>query len=178
MGNTSIGGEGGNFPQTVWKVILSAKNRQSACYKDNLNYLISRYWKPVYIHIRLKWGKSNEDAKDLTQEFFTQFLIKNMLESARPGLGLFRTYVKKLLRNFLIDNSRAESRQKRGGGQRKISLSSVREDEVKFTGEPDNFDVFDKEWAKCVIDNSLKRLESYLHQGNKPAYYKIFYLYD
>jgi DNA-directed RNA polymerase specialized sigma24 family protein len=41
--------------------------------------LILAYWKPVYKTVRLKWNKSNEDAKDLTQAFFTRAMEKGFL---------------------------------------------------------------------------------------------------
>ena len=41
---------------------------------DALERVIELYWKPVYRFIRLKFRKNNEDAKDLTQSFFTSAL--------------------------------------------------------------------------------------------------------
>ena len=51
-----------------------------------------RLRKPVYKYIRLRWGKSNEDAKDLTQAFFTRALEKDFFASYDPAQAAFRTF--------------------------------------------------------------------------------------
>ena len=77
--------------------------------------LIALYWKPVYWHVRSRWRKSNEDAKELTQEFFTSLLERGALAQVR-GEGRFRAFLRACLQHFLLQQHRFEGREKRGGG--------------------------------------------------------------
>jgi len=71
---TSLGGSNPRFPLTLWTSVLSAQ----AGRPEALDRLIRIYWKPVYFFIRRR-GHPVEDAKDLTQTFFSVFLEKNFL---------------------------------------------------------------------------------------------------
>ena len=47
--------------------------------------LIEAYWKPVYKYLRIKWHLDPDEAADLTQDFFTNALEKDVLGSLRRG---------------------------------------------------------------------------------------------
>jgi hypothetical protein len=64
---TTMGGSGRGFGQTAWTVILKARDRKE------LGALVEMYWKPCYFYVRRK-GHDVEDAKDLTQGFFSDFI--------------------------------------------------------------------------------------------------------
>ena len=42
--------------------------------------LVRSYWKPVYKYLRLRFRKTNDDAKDLTQSFLAHALEKGWTE--------------------------------------------------------------------------------------------------
>ena len=73
-----------SFPLTRWSLILAARSAEPAARQRALAILTAAYWKPVYKYIRLRWDKDNEQAKDLTQEFFFRLLEKNFLASYDP----------------------------------------------------------------------------------------------
>ena len=77
----------GNFPATRWSLIVAARSAEPEDRQRALEILISAYWKPVYKYIRLRWDKDNEQAKDLTQEFFCRLLEKDFLAPLRPAAG-------------------------------------------------------------------------------------------
>lgn len=56
-----------------------------------LDFLIRRYWKPVYCFVR-RSGFDDEHAKDLVQEFFMVVLSKNLFAKADPTRGRFRIF--------------------------------------------------------------------------------------
>ncbi|MBI4244950.1 MAG: sigma-70 family RNA polymerase sigma factor [Planctomycetes bacterium] len=176
--DTQIGGSGDYFPTTMWGDIIKLKDKNSADYKEKMNYLISIYWKPVYKCIRIYWNKSNEDAKDLTQEFFSRFMQKDLLQSVLPEKGKFRTYLRHLLKNFLLDEKKKWSADKRGGESKFVSLNKLEEETVMNpeTQSPDDF--FDREWAKCVLERSVEMLKKKLSESGKEVYFKIFETYD
>jgi RNA polymerase sigma factor (sigma-70 family) len=132
----------------------------------------------VYKYIRVCWGRSNEDAKDLTQEFFTQFLVKDILKKVTSERGSFRTYLRSLLKNFLIDQKRYELRDKRGGAAKKVSITDLAE--TPASGQSDLYPdrLFDIEWSRCVLRRALRGLEEILIKEGKGVYYEIFSIYD
>ncbi len=69
---TGIGGPGGKFPTTQWSAIAALTGGEPDQRKIALEAVINLYWKPVYKYLRIRWRKSNEDAKDLTQSFFAR----------------------------------------------------------------------------------------------------------
>jgi len=108
-----MGGPAAAFPSTRWTAILSARDSEDPAYRQNLEYLINHYWKPVYRYARVGWSKSNEDAKDLTQEFFLSLLARESLKDVGPEKGRFRSFLKAALKNFLMQDKRDAGRQKR-----------------------------------------------------------------
>ena len=82
----------GQFPATRWSLIVAARSAEPEERQRALDILIAAYWKPVYKYIRLRWDKDNEQAKDLTQEFFFRLLEKifspDTIRSG-PACGLF-----------------------------------------------------------------------------------------
>ena len=82
--DTHMGGLADRFPVTRRSLLVAARSDDSDERRRALEVLIAAYWKPVYKYIRLRWQKDNEQAKDLTQEFFARLLEKDFLESYEP----------------------------------------------------------------------------------------------
>lgn len=76
--DTTIDGPGGRFPSTHVSLIEAAASGLSEAAMDQV---IALYWKLVYRFVRLKFQKSNEDAKDLTQAFVASAFTKNWFAS-------------------------------------------------------------------------------------------------
>ncbi|MGA8072186.1 MAG: hypothetical protein WB995_01850, partial [Candidatus Acidiferrales bacterium] len=88
--DTNIGGGGGRFPPTRWSAVLAARSDDPAESARALDLLIGAYWKPVYKYIRIRWNKLSEEAKDLTQEFFTRVIEKGFLDRFDPARSRLR----------------------------------------------------------------------------------------
>ncbi len=89
---TSMGGVGDVFLTTHWSLI---KNIQSDDDKDGalIGVLLERYWKPIYCYLRRK-GYYNEEAKDLTQDFFHEIVLnRKLVQKADPSKGRFRFFL-------------------------------------------------------------------------------------
>lgn len=169
-----MGGSRFRFPDTSWKVVLSAKDRDSEKYRENLEKLVSMYWKPVYVYIRLGWVKSNEDAKELTQEYFSVFLERDYLKSVEPDRGKFRTYVKTTLKHFLIDVKRKGQTEKRGGFAKRLSFDQLPVEQRDFESGDDPSEAFDREWAKAVLEAGVIKMKESLVAKNKEKYVEVF----
>src|SRR5262245_3027935 len=105
--DTSLGGPGGRFPETVQELVSGLRDPNGPGYREALEGLCARYWKPVYAFIRAGWAKTNDDAKDLTQAFFLWISESEILVRFESERGGFRPYLKALLRNFMSNKERA-----------------------------------------------------------------------
>ena len=65
----------GRFPTTQWHLVLIAGEGLSRESQEALATLCRTYWYPLYGFIR-RQGYPPEEAKDLTQGFFTRLLEK------------------------------------------------------------------------------------------------------
>ena len=83
--DTQIGGPRSQFPATQWSAIQASKSENESEKRRGFEVIVAAYWKPVYKLIRIKWKKSNEDAKDLTQGFFTKAIEKKLLSKIRSS---------------------------------------------------------------------------------------------
>src|SRR5579862_6394922 len=113
--DTQIGGRDGKFPPTRYSIVLAVQSEDEHERRRALDVLIAAYWKPVYKYIRIRWGKDNEEAKDLTQQFFVRLLEKDFLESYDSTRARLRTFLRVCLDRFLSNAETAEHRIKRGG---------------------------------------------------------------
>src|SRR5581483_34413 len=79
--------------------------------------LCRRYREPIRHYVRASWASSDEDADDLTQDFFLWLMDGSALRRYATELGSFRNFLKGLLRNFGRNHLRKARRQRRGGGR-------------------------------------------------------------
>jgi len=176
--DTSIGGSHRSFPTTIWSDILAAADPAAPDYRDRLDALVRGYWKPVYAYVRAAWKKSVEDAKDLTQSFFTHLLEKDTMARVRPDRGSFRGYLKKALKHFLIDADRAKSARE---PDRPVFSLEAAPAELERLGPaapdepPDR--AYDREWFRCLFDAAIADLHAFLKAEGKPLYFDIFRMY-
>ena len=172
---TTLGGTK-RFPQTRWSVLLSVTDAASPKYRENLNYLVSIYWKPVYAYIRRSWNKSNEDAKDLTQGYFMNLLDYESFTKLTASKGRFRSFIKASLKNYLSQEEGFNSRQKRGGDCVQLSIDFGAADELIIPAQDsDPEEIFDTEWKQALVARSLEILKEDLAKSGKINYYEIFH---
>lgn len=167
--NLAHGAAGGKFPDTRWSLIASAKEPAPALVAKALQELCQLYWQPVYCYIRRR-GTGPEDAEDLTQGFFAQFLERKDFSQARKEKGKLRSYLLKSVSHFLADEYDKQTAQKRGGGQAPLSLDQARA-EAQYQLEPrDDLapDVlFEKQWALTLLEDVLHRVRESYEKRNK-----------
>lgn len=149
------------FKTTQWALIASARDAPSDVARDALSALCQQYWYPVYSYIRCK-GHSNDQAKDLAQEFFCEFVDRKFFRNVSPEKGHFRSYVIASVKNFLANERRKANTLKRGGGKIIISMDAFPPDYVLSTVSAAGLDprqLFDQQWAVVVIERAMRRLE-------------------
>jgi RNA polymerase sigma-70 factor (ECF subfamily) len=125
-----------------------------------LETLCRSYWYPLYAYIRRK-GYSSHDAQDLTQDFFARLLEKNYVSLAKAERGRFRSFLLKSLHHFLVNDWVRRQAQKRGSGQKLISIQE-QDAEERYQQEPASGvsaeNLYDRRWALSVVDTALTGL--------------------
>jgi RNA polymerase sigma-70 factor (ECF subfamily) len=160
-------GPAGLFATTHWSVVVRAGDSQSPEAASAMERLCQSYWYPLYTFVRHK-GHSHEDASDLTQAFFTTFLEKNYLRSVDSSLGKFRTFLLTSMTHFLANEWDKTQAQRRGGGQRILSLDETTAEE-RYNLEPvDHLTpeiLFERRWAETLMTLVLDRLASEMEES-------------
>jgi RNA polymerase sigma factor (sigma-70 family) len=169
--DTEIGGENPRFPETHHSALFGVRGETLARRALDYGAVAAAYWKPVYCYIRVKWSKSNEDAKDLTQAFFAFSVEKDLLRPFDRERGTFRTYLRTCLDRFLANQHRFESRQKRGGLT--LPLDGKLADDVVSTEESPE-ETFEKEFARGLFAAAIEQLRIELPR----LPFEVFQYYD
>jgi len=142
-----------------------------------MQQLVQRYWKPVYAYVRIHWAKNNEEAKDLTQDFFIWMMETGFVGRADPARGRFRAFVKVALERFLRMDQRKRRSLKRGGGKAQLSLPSDADGalpELEPLAGRSPQQVLDEEWRDAMIRSGLGILEERLRKEGKEVYFRVF----
>jgi RNA polymerase sigma factor (sigma-70 family) len=181
--DTSIGGNQARFPDTRRSAIVDLGSDDPARLNSASETLIAGYWKPVYKYIRVRWKQSNEDAKDLTQAFFTRVLEKQFFTSYDPAKARFRTYLRACLDAFLSNESKAAARIKRGGAVRFESLDfETAEGEIRqydaASPEQSPEEYFHREWVRHLFSLALDDLRHECRERGNDLQYRVFERYD
>jgi len=172
--DTTLGGSDPRFPAT--SLGFAADLEQDAA--RSLDTLARRYWKAVYSYLRIAWGRSNEDAKDLAQEFFAWLAEDGALAAYDRSKGGFRPFLKTLLRRFVGHDARDRARLKRGGGRAPLPLDGAVPD---LRGETDPERAFDRAWLAERVEEAVQRArlahperfrvyEAYALEATAPSY--------
>jgi RNA polymerase sigma-70 factor (ECF subfamily) len=169
MGDTSIGGSRRDFPSTSWNLIRGV----GKAHREHLERLIYLYWKPAYLYLRASGRKSVEDAKDLTQDFFARLIERKDWEKLTPERGSFRGFLKRALKNFMIDAARREQARRPGEGLFLFRFEEVRD--AHPTVDPEK--AFDREWIKTILRDSIRDLEIRLKKEGSSNLFDVFKLY-
>ncbi|HKP03948.1 MAG TPA: hypothetical protein VJU77_11400 [Chthoniobacterales bacterium] len=173
-----------HFVTTRWSLIRHRGLPDGGSEVDPaLAKLCQIYWRPIFTYIYRR-GYAAPDAQDLTQDFFLMILGGNLLQSADPKRGRFRSLLLKSLQNFLIDAAVKRGRHKRGGGvqfvswekwmaeapaQLSIPLATVE------SSPPEA--LFDAGWAAAIAEEALRRLRMECESKGRRRVYEVLHGY-
>jgi len=118
---TDMGGSQEAFLTTQWSLIENIKADQDRD-RTLIDFLLRQYWKPVYYYLRRK-GYDNEDAKDLTQDFFHEVVLnRDLVGRADQARGRFRSFLLFALNEYLTKQNIRERARKRIPKGKLVSL--------------------------------------------------------
>jgi DNA-directed RNA polymerase specialized sigma24 family protein len=171
-----------SFPATRLSVVERTRSGDAETRRIALAAIIDAYWKPAYKYLRVKWSLDPDAAADLTQEFFTSTLEKEVIERYDPSRARFRTYLRLCLDGFASNTRKAEGRLKRGGGVSVVPLDfETAEGEIRSHEPSVNADVdelFYREWVRALLERSVADLKRYAEAAGRPVMFEVFARYD
>ncbi len=153
---------GDDFRTTSWGLVLTIQDPNTERAARALAALCEAYWPPLYAFARRR-GHDTEEARDLTQAFFTHLLENRGLQKLRPGAGRFRSFLLTSFKNLLTDERIKAEALKRGAGKHPISLdfdSAESGSSIEATDELTPELLFEKRWAMTVLQRVMERLRA------------------
>ena len=116
---------GSRFPTTRLSLVATVRTEDPTLRRDAYDALLRSYWKPAYKYLRLRWRMDREPAEDAVQGFFAKAFESGLLEPFDPTKARFRTWLRLCLDRFVSNQKKAETREKRGGGEPAVPLDFV-----------------------------------------------------
>lgn len=136
---------------------------------EALEVLCRDYWYPLYAFLR-RSGHSPHDAQDWAQSFFEYLLENRLVGRADKQKGRFRSFLLATLKNYVSTERRKLAAQKRGGGQRLVSLDEMANEE-RYAAEPvaqhTPETLFELSWARTVLARAAASLEREFTEAGK-----------
>ncbi len=130
-----------------------------------LTQLCRDYWPPLYSFVRRR-GYNRDDAQDLVQGFFAQFLGNRAYTKTDRRKGKFRTFLLASLKHYLADVWDRERALKRGGNHEFVLLDDeIQEAETRWAHnslgmimEEDR--EYEQQWATALVGRAFQRLSA------------------
>jgi len=170
------------FPITRLSAIAALRSDERLERVQALETVVAAYWTPVYKYIRFKWSKTDEEAQDLTQGFFTRAIEKDFFQAYDPVKARFRTFLRACLDGFVSNEDKAARRIKRGGETDFISLDfeSARSEltRIALPVSESAEEYFDKEWIRSLFSRAVETLRILCQEHDKAVHFRLFERYD
>ena len=157
------------FPETQWSLLAEATLNGDADGRRALQALCERYERPIRAFVQAR-VKNPDLANDLAQGFWLFLLERRTWRLADATRGRFRNFLIGVLRNYLNDDLRRQNTQRRGGGKEQAHLTEV---EVYDENDAHAAAVYDREWARCILDRALLDLEAWYRKQKRYALFGV-----
>jgi len=119
-------------------------------------HLCTKYWRQMYEFVRQRGSDSN-DAKDLTQAFFTHLIEKEAFKKIDLAKGKVSSFLMAALTNFLYNEWDKRQSLKRGGQRQIVSLEETGSDHI-YACEPLGSEL-ERPWASNLTEKVMTQLK-------------------
>lgn len=154
------GAANNSFQTTHWSVVRRAAEGNGDEASSALSAICQSYWYPIYAFYR-RFGKSPEDAGDLTQGFFLRLVQRGLLASADRERGRLRTFLLTCARNYMTDQNDRDHTARRAV-RPPVQVDPVLA-ESRYAIEPaDELSpdrLYQRRWSLEILERSLRILE-------------------
>ncbi len=165
------------FPPRDGQPYSSARTTEGDRLRLIINDLAQAYWRPIYCYLVRK-GYSSENAKDLTQDFFTEIVCDcTLVRRADPSKGRFRTFLLTALECNLVDDHRKRGRKKRlpSAGIVNLEAPDLGNLEACSSGLTPA-QALDYAFVTDLLDQVLAEVEDYYCKAGKTGHWEVFRL--
>jgi RNA polymerase sigma-70 factor (ECF subfamily) len=157
-------------------MLLRVQGERDTERRQGFETLARRYWEPIRSYARSAWARTDDDANDLTQDFFVWLVQSDVLRKYAPERGSFRHFLKGLLRNFGRHARRSESQRLAGKAPRSLAEAGIEEPADPHTAEAE--EAFDRAWAALVIRRALERVRARHTEGALTQRWRAYEEYE
>ncbi|MHC4165417.1 MAG: RNA polymerase sigma factor [Planctomycetota bacterium] len=163
------------FLTTHWSLI---DDIQAGHDKDRalIKLLLQRYWKPVYCYLRRK-GFNNQDAKDLTQGFFHEIVLKRRLvQRSDQAKGRFRSFLLHALNQYVINQRAKQTATIRIPQDKLVSLETMDPSDLPediSVCEPDVS--YNYAWVSALLDQVLAAVKQSCSEEGLQTHWELFH---
>jgi DNA-directed RNA polymerase specialized sigma24 family protein len=173
---TDMGGTSEAFLTTHWSIIENVGASDDDKNRTLIELLLRKYWKPVYCYLRRK-GYDNEQAKDLTQDFFHEVVLsRKLIQKADQSKGRFRSFLLIALNRYLITARTGQAAQKRIPKSKIVPLDIIDPTELRqATSELTPEDSFHYAWVSALLEQVLEEVEAKCRKDGKTVHWHVFY---
>jgi RNA polymerase sigma-70 factor (ECF subfamily) len=143
---------------------------------DALARLCALYWYPVFAFVRSQ-ARSADEARDITQAFFTRLLEKRELGHADRARGRFRSFLLSACSHFIANTRDHENALKRGGGTIAVPIDMIEVESryahaLSSTETPER--LYERQWALSLMDAVLESLRvEYVRNGSERVFERL-----
>ncbi len=166
----------GVFATTHWSVVLEARRAgRDPAGTAALDRLCTTYWGPLWIWAR-RSGAGAEEAEDLVQGFFEDWLQRGSIQGVDPARGRFRSFLLACFRNHLLNAVRDGRTQRRGSGRIAVSLDdpALRDRYEALVAEESSPELaYDRAWAEHVVGQAVAALSLEYSSAGRGALYQV-----
>ena len=160
------------FPTTRRSVVLALRSDDNSERTRAFDTLVAIYWKPLYKFARMTWGRSAEDAEDLTQAFFARVYERDSLAGFDARKAAFRTYLRLQFERHASNENRAMLRIKRGGGSTMLDFAEAEAELENEVSTPE--ELFYQDWVRGVFAVAISRMRDQVPERQ----FALFEAYD
>lgn len=160
------------FPVTQWSLVARAGLASVDSRREALGVLLRRYQPALRAHLVVQKRVTPEAADDLLQGFICDKVVEQgLLAAADRGRGRFRNFLLTALDRYVIDHARFDAAKKRSPGDTAFA-DLQRIETAAATPEPS--EAFAVAWAREVLAEAVRRMETECIGGNRPDLWAVF----
>ncbi len=167
----------GPFPTTQWSLFSDVASGDTSTRHAAMEALAAAYWKPIYAYIRARWADSDDQARDLTQDFFLWAMETGFLTRPDRERGRFRAFAKVALKHYLGMAGRKDRTLKRGGATTLVPLDApaCAALTAEATGkDTDPERLMDEVWTAELVRRATAELQRTYEAEGKATYFRVF----
>lgn len=160
---------------TDWSMIFRAVHGDEEPSAVAWDQLARRYWPAIYAYIRSS-GRDIHQASDLTQSFVCDVMVgRQLLGSADPARGRFRTLLLTALKNYLVEQHRYATRRKRAPKDgRLVELDREEASAIEVPSGASPEAVFAAQWSATLVRRVLDQVRADCDNEELATHWAIF----